>query len=243
MNGPGATTDSRCPAFDDPVSCQIRLVPGHRGRFVQAFDQRNAGAGAYPPHWWCCAWNRPDVRRMSIFQPMRFPAEGLRRAHAAIDRRRRPGTASDSLPARIEPQPGILGRIGRGRMSPLLLQVKSLEKFFTMKREFPNPETVTVRAVDGVTFDVQTGEVFGLAGESGCGKSTVGRGLLRLIEPDKGDVPLSRPMCTGVLPGRRPDNDTEWRPLPAQVRNKRFGEPTSSLPVPWPMNPPWATSG
>ncbi len=75
-------------------------------------------------------------------------------------------------------------------MSPPLLQVKSLQKFFTMKRGFPNPETVTVRAVDGVTFDVQKGEAFGLVGESGCGKSTVGRGLLRLIEPDCGDVLL-----------------------------------------------------
>src|SRR5215213_4393059 len=45
-----------------------------------------------------------------------------------------------------------------------------------------------VRAVDGVTFDIYRGETLGLVGESGCGKSTVGRCLLRLIEPTRGEV-------------------------------------------------------
>src|SRR4028119_1131053 len=45
-----------------------------------------------------------------------------------------------------------------------------------------------VRAVDGVTFDIFKGETLGLVGESGCGKSTVGRCLLRLIEPPKGEI-------------------------------------------------------
>jgi len=45
-----------------------------------------------------------------------------------------------------------------------------------------------VRAVDGVTFEILRGETLGLVGESGCGKSTVGRCLLRLIEPTRGEV-------------------------------------------------------
>ena len=69
-----------------------------------------------------------------------------------------------------------------------LLKIDSLRKFFTVKRGFPNPVRLTVKAVDGVSFDVRQKESFGLVGESGCGKSTVGRAILRLVEPDAGHV-------------------------------------------------------
>jgi len=69
-----------------------------------------------------------------------------------------------------------------------LLKIDSLRKFFTVKRGFPNPVKLTVKAVDGVSFDVKQRESFGLVGESGCGKSTVGRAILRLVEPDAGRV-------------------------------------------------------
>ena len=64
-----------------------------------------------------------------------------------------------------------------------LLQVKSLVKHFPVE----NSDDV-VRAVDGVSFDIFAGETLGLVGESGCGKSTVGRCLLRLHEPTAGEV-------------------------------------------------------
>jgi ABC-type glutathione transport system ATPase component len=64
-----------------------------------------------------------------------------------------------------------------------LLQVKNLVKHFAVE----NSDDV-VRAVDGVTFDILSGETLGLVGESGCGKSTVGRCLLRLHEPTSGEV-------------------------------------------------------
>jgi oligopeptide/dipeptide ABC transporter ATP-binding protein len=69
-----------------------------------------------------------------------------------------------------------------------LLKVENLRKYFTVKRGFPNPVKLTVRAVDGVSFDVQRQESFGIVGESGCGKSTVGRSVIRLVEPDDGRV-------------------------------------------------------
>jgi oligopeptide/dipeptide ABC transporter ATP-binding protein len=72
-------------------------------------------------------------------------------------------------------------------MTPLL-EVGGLVKHFTVTKGFPRPVTTTVRAVDGVSFSVRRGEAFGLVGESGCGKSTVARALLRLIEPDDGTV-------------------------------------------------------
>src|SRR5215218_1577002 len=64
-----------------------------------------------------------------------------------------------------------------------LVQVRGLFKHFAIEGSDD-----VVRAVDGVTFDIYRGETLGLVGESGCGKSTVGRCLLRLIEPTRGQV-------------------------------------------------------
>ena len=64
-----------------------------------------------------------------------------------------------------------------------LVRVRSLVKHFPVEGSDD-----VVRAVDGVTFEIMRGETLGLVGESGCGKSTVGRCLLRLIEPTKGEV-------------------------------------------------------
>src|SRR5258708_15888958 len=69
-----------------------------------------------------------------------------------------------------------------------VLTVTGLRKFFTVTRGFPRSRTVTVRALDGISFRVRDGEAFGLVGESGCGKSTAGRAVLRLVEPDAGEI-------------------------------------------------------
>ncbi|MBX9593099.1 MAG: ABC transporter ATP-binding protein, partial [Roseomonas sp.] len=72
-------------------------------------------------------------------------------------------------------------------MSPVL-EVTNLRKHFVSRKGFPTPKTVTVRAVEDISFTINAGEAFGLVGESGCGKSTAARALLRLIEPDGGSV-------------------------------------------------------
>ncbi|PSC04148.1 peptide ABC transporter ATP-binding protein [Alsobacter soli] len=69
-----------------------------------------------------------------------------------------------------------------------LLQVRDLSKTFLSRKGWPVPKTVAVRAVDGVSFEVGQGEALGVVGESGCGKSTVARLALRLIEADGGSV-------------------------------------------------------
>jgi peptide/nickel transport system ATP-binding protein len=69
-----------------------------------------------------------------------------------------------------------------------LLVVSDLAKTFTATRGWPVPKTVAVRAVDRVSFTVARGDALGIVGESGCGKSTVARACLRLIEPDSGSV-------------------------------------------------------
>jgi len=69
-----------------------------------------------------------------------------------------------------------------------LLSVRNLTKHFTRKTGLFGGTTETVRAVDGVSFDVFPGETLGLVGESGCGKTTTGRAILRLIEPTSGEI-------------------------------------------------------
>jgi len=64
-----------------------------------------------------------------------------------------------------------------------LVEVHNLVKHFPIE----NSDDV-VKAVDGVSFDIFSGETLGLVGESGCGKSTVGKCLLRLYEPSSGEV-------------------------------------------------------
>src|ERR1700753_3458181 len=72
---------------------------------------------------------------------------------------------------------------------PLLLKVRDLTKHFPITRGPAGIHTIGhVRAVDGVSFDLSTAETLALVGESGCGKSTTGRMLLRLIEPSSGRI-------------------------------------------------------
>ena len=66
-------------------------------------------------------------------------------------------------------------------MADNILEVKHLKKYFETPRG-------TLHAVDDVSFSIQRGKTLGIVGESGCGKSTTGRAILRLIEPTSGQV-------------------------------------------------------
>ena len=71
----------------------------------------------------------------------------------------------------------------------MLLSVKDLVKHFPIRQGIIFSKQIgAVQAVDGISFDVQKGETLGLVGESGCGKTTAGRCILRLIEPTSGEV-------------------------------------------------------
>jgi len=72
--------------------------------------------------------------------------------------------------------------------SPVLLEVKNLKKYFPIQRGFFRRVVGQVRAVDGVNFFIREGETLGLVGESGCGKTTTGRCILRAYQPTAGEV-------------------------------------------------------
>ncbi len=75
---------------------------------------------------------------------------------------------------------------GNGRST--LLDVRGLVKYFPIKRGFFRRTVGTVKAVDDVSFDIQAGETLSLVGESGCGKSTTARSIIRAYEPTAGEI-------------------------------------------------------
>ncbi len=102
-----------------------------------------------------------------------------------------------------------------------LLEVSDLKKHFPVHAGVLGRRAGTVYAVDGVSFDISRGETLSLVGESGCGKSTVGRAVLRLLAPTSGEVHLD---------GERIDNlpASQLRPLRRRMQVV-FQDPFSSL--------------
>jgi len=93
-------------------------------------------------------------------------------------------------------------------MSNVLLQVKNLKKYFPIKNGLFSQVTGNVKAVDGVSLTIERGRTLGLVGESGCGKTTVGKTILRLNDKTDGSVlydgvdifELSRQELRGIRP-------------------------------------------
>jgi oligopeptide/dipeptide ABC transporter ATP-binding protein len=73
-------------------------------------------------------------------------------------------------------------------MADLLVEVRNLKKYFPVNKGFLSRRKSYVRAVDGVSLSIHKGETLGLVGESGCGKSTTGRMIMRLLAPTEGEI-------------------------------------------------------
>lgn len=85
-------------------------------------------------------------------------------------------------------------------MTTPLIDVRNLKKYFPVKKGVFSRVVAQVRAVDDVSFALAPGETLGLVGESGCGKTTVGRSLLRLVEPTSGEVRYGDVNLLGLPP-------------------------------------------
>src|SRR5216117_3156089 len=95
---------------------------------------------------------------------------------------------SQATPLQYHPHPNPLPKgEGTGNGAPIL-EVRDLRTHFPIKKGVLSRTVGQVKAVDGVSFDVQAGKTLGLVGESGCGKTTVGRTILRLIPVTGGTV-------------------------------------------------------
>ena len=108
----------------------------------------------------------------------------------------------------------------------ILLEVNGLKKFYPIRRGFLRKVVGNVRAVDDVSFDIRRGETLALVGESGCGKTTTSRCILRAITPTEGEVLFQTEegvvVDVATLPRER------LRPLRRQMQ-MIFQDPYSSL--------------
>jgi peptide/nickel transport system ATP-binding protein len=108
-----------------------------------------------------------------------------------------------------------------------LMEVRDLKRLFPIRQGLLKRVVGQVRAVDGVSFEIWPGETLGLVGESGCGKTTTGRCLIRLVEPTSGQILFRNGLDNQVVPVERLDK-AQLKAFRRQVQIV-FQDPYSSL--------------
>ncbi len=88
-------------------------------------------------------------------------------------------------------------------MNEVLVEVKNLAKYFDLENDFLGRPTTVLKAVDDVSFQIHRGEAFGLVGESGCGKTTIGKMLVNLYTPTRGQILFEGTDLTALSAAKR----------------------------------------
>ena len=138
-----------------------------------------------------------------------------------LARASRQSPATDGAPQPPSDAGGTTAHPGTGTLPPELVRLAGLEVHFPVRRGVLKRTVGHVRAVDGVDLRIQRGRILALVGESGCGKTTLGRAVLRLVEPTGGQVHFDGHELTGLT--RR-----EMRPMRRRLQFV-FQDPASSL--------------
>jgi len=144
---------------------------------------------------------------MQLFKEPKHPyTKGLLACRPSLEKNpRRLPVVSDFMTVDGKEKPVDLSVLKQGKQTrviadnqPVLLQIKNVKKHFPLKKGFFGGVTNWVKAVDDVTLTVRRGRTLGLVGESGCGKTTLGRTILRLVEPTDGKIMYGETDITGL---------------------------------------------
>ncbi|HEV3414721.1 MAG TPA: ABC transporter ATP-binding protein [Puia sp.] len=158
-----------------------------------------------------------------LFQRPRHPyTKGLLNCRPALHvKGERLPMVSDYLEGDDSAVSQVMEPVRIDRHAEVVLKVEDLRVWYPSRRTWLGKPVQYTKAVDGVSFDVRKGEVLGLVGESGCGKTTLGRAMLRLVEPTEGKIFFEGTDWTGLTPSALKEHRSQIQLI--------FQDPYSSL--------------
>jgi peptide/nickel transport system ATP-binding protein len=158
-----------------------------------------------------------------LFQRPRHPyTKGLLNCRPALHvKGERLPMVSDYLEGDDSAVSQVMEPVRIDRHAEVVLKVEDLRVWYPSRRTWLGKPVQYTKAVDGVSFEVRKGEVLGLVGESGCGKTTLGRAMLRLVEPTQGKIFFEGADWTGLTPSALKEHRSQIQLI--------FQDPYSSL--------------